>query len=93
MLCQYQIISYIPCFGLSRELIQHYWIWHKIANQLKYKMFVPLHLIQKMSKEIVHLDKQRSFCYSDYDISLFLEYQYENADCFFKIQWFMIIYS
>lgn len=93
MLCRYQILSYIPCFGLSKEQLQHCWIWFHLAHHLKHKMFVPSCLIQKMSQQIFHLEKQRSVSYSDDEFSLFLEYHYDSGNCLFKIQWYLIIYG
>lgn len=93
MICQYQILSYIPCFNISKDLIQHYWIWNKISNYLHHKIMVPTYLIHKMVTQIFNLEKQQSFCYSDPDVCLFLEYKVDIENCFFKVQWYIIIYA
>jgi len=93
MIFKYQIMSYIPCFKISGNQIQHHWTTHKISNFLHKQLSINRSLINRITYKLENLHNKNELFYTDNGTMLYLEYTSKPLVQSFKVKSFIVIYE
>lgn len=94
MSLKYQIISYIPAFGISKNLLHHHWTSYKISNFLFKKLFLTRRFVVDIMSSQQNLHKKTEIHPNNTDnTTIYLEYISRPNRSYFKVISFFVIYE
>lgn len=92
---KYQILSFIPAFGISREMLSHQWVCCKIANFLIRKVLLQRVVVWKILSMQKNLHRKTEFhdIRSEDGLFISVEYVCDPIHFVFRVKSFLAIYE